>query len=209
MTEAGESAAQPSWAPGASPFHAKGALYLAAQQFYDATIAGGARAVAATLAPDLRAFFERKFAQRDDYDLLPLTAINAAAARVVGVDALELNRRGARFTADRDLRGIARLVLRALSPTLVALKLPKLAMGYFDFGAADSERVADKRCRITQRNIPALLGDWMLSATEGFALVGLERTGARSPAFTAEPARPDGQLHGLPTVTLRFELSWK
>ncbi len=201
--------AAPSWAPGASPFHAKGALYLAAQQFYDHTIAGGARAVGATLPADVRAFFERTFAAREDYDVLPLVAINAAAARVAGVDALELNRRGARFTAERDLRGVARLVLRALSPAIVALKLPKLAMGYFDFGAADSERVGDKRCRVTQTGVPALLGDWMLSATEGFALVGLERTGARSPAFSSEPPRPDGESHGLPTVTLRFELSWK
>jgi hypothetical protein len=196
------------WPPGESPFHAKGALYQAAQDFYRREIPGGLDAVLAALDAPERAFFDRRFAQRDDYDVLPLPAIGARAAALAGVSAEELNRRGARWTAERDLRGVARLVLKLLSPSTLALKLPKLAMGYFDFGAAASALDGAKRCRVTQTGIPAVLAEWMLAATEGFSLVGLERTGARAPAFTARPSRPDGQAHGVPTVTLEFELSW-
>ncbi|HZS37934.1 MAG TPA: hypothetical protein VFF06_13950 [Polyangia bacterium] len=199
----------PEWAPGESPFHARGALYEAAQEFYREQIPGGLPAVLGALAPAERAFFDRRFAARDHYDVLPLPKIGAAAAQLAGLSAEELNRRGARWTAERDLRGVARLVLRLLSPTTLALKLPKLAMGYFDFGAATSALDGAKRCRVTQTGIPALLAEWMLSATEGFSLVGLERTGARAPAFAAQPPRPDGESHGVQTVKLEFELSWR
>jgi hypothetical protein len=198
----------PRWAPGASPFHAKGALFEAAQQFYVQEVPGGLDAVLRGLDEPERAFLDRRFQARDDYDVLPLVTINAAAARLVGVAADELNRRGARWTAERDLRGLAKLVLRMLSPATLALKLPKLAMRYFDFGEADSTLDGPRRCRVTQAGIPVVLADWMLSATEGFSLVGLERTGARAPVFRAKPSRPDGETHGVPTVTLEFELSW-
>src|SRR4051812_25004889 len=74
-----------SFAPGKSPFHAKGVTYRNVFQYVDETLEGGrARLLAAIDDPALRAFASQPFLAGSLYDVVPMLAIVEAAAGLLG-----------------------------------------------------------------------------------------------------------------------------
>src|SRR6476659_1818654 len=112
------------WPAGQSPFRSRGLLYQGARDFYELAVPGGSRAVEAALPVDVAAFFRQMFTPSLMFDALPIVTVSAVAAKLAGKPHLEMVRDNARWLAERDIRGIHKLLLGVLSPATVAVRLP-------------------------------------------------------------------------------------
>jgi hypothetical protein len=197
-------------------FHAKGLVFLGAREFYAERVEGGCDAVAASLDPETKAFFEQRFLSGAWYDVMPILPISIGAARVAKVPHPRMVRENAQWMAKRDLRGIYRLVVAVASVELVVGRLPDLSLRYFDFGRADGKMVGARRFESNRYGIPAALADWFVFASAGFVPVALETAGAKGVHVRASPHVPDGHAqraqgaaHGVPLVRTKFEITWE
>lgn len=194
------------FAVGQSPFRARGLLYQGARDFYETIVPGGAAAVRGMLDPELGAFFAQMFTPSLLFDALPIVAISAGVARALKQPHYDLVRQNARWLAERDIRGVHRLLLGVLSPSTVAQRLPRAALRYFDFGKAEAAMVGDKTCDARQYEIPAYLAAWFVAAVEGFVPVALQKAGGKMPRVRSTGASA-AKAPETP-ITLGFEFSW-
>ena len=190
-------------------FRAKGLVFLGAREFFAAHVPGGCAAVTAHLAPDVAAFFEQTFLSGNWYDVMPILAISAAAARAAGKAHSRVVRENAEWLAKRDLRGIYRLIVAVASVEMVAQRLPDLSLRYFDFGRAEGNMAGERLFESNRFGIPAPLADWFTAATMGFVPVALGSAGAKNVHVRASPHAADGHAHGVALVRTKFEISWE
>src|SRR5260221_5621605 len=100
------------YAPGASPFHSKGTIWMGVRTCVEECVVGGVDAVARELDPPLRDFFTQMFVSPGWYDILPVTPVADAIGRVMNVGRMEYVRQRALWQAERDMRGVYRLLLK-------------------------------------------------------------------------------------------------
>ena len=135
--------------PRPKAFRAKGLVYLGAREYYNEVVPGGAAAVRAAIADTgdraLSAFFEQHFVASGWYDILPVATISAFAARLRGIPHAQQVRENSAWLAKRDLRGVYRILVSMSSVAMVAMRLPRLSMRYFDFGARTERWSASRR----------------------------------------------------------------
>ncbi len=197
------------FACGESPFRMKGLVYGAAKECYDELIPDGSAAVLAHMeSGTLREFFGQTFLPGAWYDALPLVRVSAVAARVAGKTHAQLIRGNAAWVAARDVRGVYKFLLQLASADLVAQRLGRVSMQYFDFGGAEGSIIRPKVLESYRFGIPAPMAQWFIHAAEGFTPVALELTGARNVRVRSWSPKPDGQVEGMTTVRIRFEVSW-
>jgi hypothetical protein len=110
--------------------------------------------------------------------------------------------------ANRDLRGIYKLIVSVASVEMVVERLPGLSLRYFDFGQADGKMTGDKSFEATRSGIPIMLADWFAVATTGFVPFALGVAGAKDVRVRASPHVSDGHAHGVALVRTKFEISW-
>jgi hypothetical protein len=139
---------------------------------------------------------------------MPILPSAVSAARLRKIPVAQHVRENAVWVAQRDLRGVYKIILTLASVEAVAMRLGGLSMRYFDFGAADTRKVGPTAIESDRLGIPAALGTWFTWCAEGFIPVALKLAGARSVSVHAAGARPDGDAHGIPTVRLTFEIAW-
>ena len=194
---------------GESPFRMKGLVYGAAKECYDETIRGGVDAVLALIdSAPLRVFFSQTFLPGAWYDALPIVRISAVAARAAGKTHAALVRGNAAWVAARDVRGVYKFLLQLASAEMVAQRLARVSMQYFDFGGADGKMIRDKVLESHRFGIPAPMAQWFIHAAEGFTPVALELTGARDVRVRSSTPKPEGEVSGMTTMRIRFEVSW-
>ena len=196
----------------ASSFRAKGLVHLGAIDFWEATVPGGARAVRAALIaagqePCAR-FYEDRFVAGGWYPVMPVLPSAVAAARLRRKAVGDHVRENSAWLAERDLRGVYRVILSVVSVDAVANRLGGLSMRYFDFGAAETRAVEGGAIESSHVGIPAALGSWFNWCAEGFVPVALKMAGARSVEVRTSPPLPDGSRDGVDIVRLRFEIRW-
>jgi hypothetical protein len=199
--------------PGESPFHAKGLVYGGAREYWGQRVPGGIEALrnalGATGDASLARFLDTPFTPSGWYDALPVVPLSAVAARLVGVPQAQLVRENAAWLAERDLNGVYRVILMMASVEMVAMRLGKLSMQYFDFGRAETVRVRDRVVESRRFGIPAPLAPWFIFAADGFVPVALKLAGAKSVRLRHGSPLPEGLLHGAPAVQIRFEIQWE
>lgn len=83
-------------------------------------------------------FVSRLFLPVGLYDVLPLRPFTEAIALAEGRPYDESVRDRARTIAQRDIGGLYKLLLRAVSPMTTLDRLPRVAQRYFDFGVAST-----------------------------------------------------------------------
>lgn len=195
------------WPIGESPFRARGLLFQGAIDYYDVAIPGGRAALLQSLEPRLRAFSEQMFIPSAKFDALPVVPLSAAAAKLLGRPHLDLVRDNARWLAERDLRGVLKLLLGVLSAATVAQRLPRAALRYFDFGEGEAAMSAPNVCHGRQHAIPAFLAEWFAAAVEGFVPVVLQKAGARMPRVRTL-GTPATVTASTQLISLEFEFGW-
>jgi hypothetical protein len=199
-------------APDPDRFRTKGLVHAGAVEFWDAMVPGGAQAVRATLIDsgqeEAARFYETRFVPGAWYPVLPVLVSAVAAARLRRKAVGDHVRENSAWLAERDLRGVYRVVLTVASVDAVARRLGGLSMRYFDFGSAETRPVSRGVVESDRAGIPAPLGPWFNWCAEGFVPVALKMAGAKSVAVRTSQPVPEGTMHGVATVRLRFEMRW-
>ena len=156
----------------------------------------------------LKNFLAQNFLAASWYDVMPLLAFSKMAAQVANVPHSKYARDGARFTANRDINGVHRVFLKLASPKLVADRLPRMMLQYFDFGSVEAEATGPRSYEILAREIPEPISEWLMLMIEGFVPVALQLAGAQSVVAKMDPPKPDGSAKGVSLVATRLHLVW-
>jgi hypothetical protein len=200
--------------PGESPFHVKGLVYQGLAEFFDASVPGGTPAVHAYAGREdesgsLGRFLATSFVAGSWFDALPVEPLTEAAARVRGTTHAKLVREAAAFLARRDLRGVYKFALAGATPDVLAMRLPGLTMRYFDFGAADAERVGEQTILCVRSGVPESLARWFVWVMEGYVPTALTLAGAVDVRVNAnEPRRETSTSTSAAIVRLEFRIAW-
>jgi hypothetical protein len=196
--------------PGTSPFHVKGLTYRNAIDFFDSDLAGGSAAVIAELRDvRLREFLSQRFLAGTWYDVLPIVSILQTAAQVGRRTPLELMRKMARESAQKDINGVYRLLLKLASPETVVERLPGAAKQVFSFVTVAVQNFGERAYRVTSDGVPTLVAGIYMASTEAYVARALELAGAREVRQLWLAPTPLGSREGLPIVRLNRELHWK
>jgi hypothetical protein len=189
-------------------FNAKGLVYLGAYDFYAERVPDGCEAVTAQLEPATATFFKQRFLTGGWYDVMPILPISRGAARAAQCPWPRFIRQNAIWLAERDLRGIYRVVVSIASAELVVQRLPELSLRYFDFGDAAGKMVDDRVFEADRYGIPEPLVEWFSIVTSGFVPVALGLAGAKNVRVRTLGHDPDGEAHGVPLVRSRYHITW-
>lgn len=189
-------------------FHTKGLVYLGAREYWDERLPGRLPSLLEAVDEEQRAVLEQPFLAASWYDVLPIDGLSRTAARLAGVTQAQLVRANAAMLAERDVHGVYRFLLKLASPELVAARLPRAALQYFDFGAAHGEMTGPRTFEAVRSGVPTELSTWMSACVEGFAPVALALAGARDIEVISGAPEADGHAHGHKTVTIPFAIRW-
>lgn len=194
---------------GQSPFHGKGALYLATREFFDHNIQGGFDALVSEIEePELKAFIAQRFLPSGWYDLLPARSLMGYAARALRMPVDDYLLYRVRYQARRDLSGIHAWVLRMAPPSLVAPRLPTVLARTFDFATAESHAEARDSLVLSIHGVPVLLADWFRVVLQVYAETAMKLAGAQTVTLEPLPSTREGERGGLPLLRLQACLRW-
>jgi len=193
---------------GASPFRIKGSGYLLHLQYVDEHIPGGRQAMnAAIRTPELRAFFDQTFFAGHLFDIYPLVAVGHTCARLVGTSFERFIRLRSRHQAEGDLKLFRKMIVRVVSPEMLAARIPLIFASYFDFGT--TEIVERETAAITGlvSGVPKDLAPWMSFVSDETVRFMLEYNGVKN-LRSRIAFEPDGERDGIALVKIRSTLQW-
>lgn len=197
------------YAAGESPFRAKGNVYRALLESADRRVPGGHRAVIAHLTdPALVRFFAQPFLAGASFDLLPLVPFGVVGARLASMSYPEFVRGGAAFTAERDMRGIYKFLLRFASPAAMVQRLPKILLQYFNFGKVEGRFLSERSYQALVSDVPQPVNLWLMNVAHGFMPVVMKAAGARDVALKVGQATTDSHRHGVEMLRATFTITW-
>jgi hypothetical protein len=156
----------------------------------------------------LERFLSQSFVAGGWYDVFPIVPLSRAAARLAGLTHRRLLRDNAAWMARRDLHGVYKAVLQLASVEMVAMRLPRLSLRYFDFGSSSGAMVGRKQMTSQRTGIPASLGEWFMHCTEGFVPVALALAGARGVVVKCASTPGAVRRAGHELVDITVDLSW-
>ncbi len=195
--------------PGDGPFLARGVVYVATLTYVKKKARGGLEAVLAHVE-DARVtgFFDQLFIAAGKYDIAPLIALHAAAADLEATTAERFCHARSRESAEHDIKGIYRMLLRLSSTTKVAEKLPQAFNRYFSPCRCGASDVVDGRLVASFARFPESTARWYVAAVEGFVSRALEMAGAKNVRFQWSNVRADENVEGIATLALDVEIVW-
>jgi hypothetical protein len=198
------------FAPGESPFHAKGIQYVDAIAFYNEHVPGGWEGLTASIGePKLKAYLSQRFLAGAWYDVFPFVAAHRAASIASGQPYLDFIRRVAGFTIGKQFRGIYRVFLKIGRPDAVVRSLPDIAAKYYNFLRVDVKQIGPNHYETRAGGLPTVVAPSYQVSSEVAVITALEIAGARNIRHRWMPAEQDGEAHGLPLVRVRREIRWE
>jgi hypothetical protein len=196
---------------GASPFRVKGVLYLGTQTYFAARVKGGMEALLARIEDEpLRAFIAQKFLPASFYDVLPVYPLIHAEARACNQPVATYLRQRAEYQAEQDMSGVYKVLLKLASPEAVAARLPRLVTQILNFGKAEAATgpTTPGLRSFELTGMPAILLAWYMNGLAVYAQHALRLAGARTCQVSVRQPDPEGQLHGVDVVKVRFDIQW-
>jgi hypothetical protein len=173
-------------------------------------VPGGLPALFAELRDaKLRSFYEQHFLDGTWYDVLPYPAMLHAAGHLCELSPLEVARRTAAAGAEKNVKGIHRLLLQLTSPEQFVERLPAVAKQYLSFATVHVERMAPNLWVSTADGIPASILQVYMTTTEAFTSRALELAGAKEPRQSWHPPKVTGQCNKITVAQVAREISWK
>lgn len=203
---------QPMFRWGASPFHARGAIYrdtvVAAERLLSKRELRLAEVLQKHGDPLLESFMSRRFSPTDWYDIGPVIHLAPIVAKACGMTLSQHMRESGVAHAEWALRGFSGIILKLLSSETVATWLPRISAWYHDFGAVETRTVGERHVRGVRSGLPVYM-------VRGWSIVGMHFTehvlahsGARDPRAHLLDAEPDGTEAGCPLYRVTFEVRW-
>ncbi len=198
---------EPDKLPADSPFMGRGILFSAVVAYIKEKSAGGLAAVKAALGPHADET-DRIYLAAAEYPIAGLVRIAAAAATANQRDLFPFIRERAVATADADLRGIYKLLLKVTSPESTASHLWKAFNRYFAPCRADTRDLGPGKLVATLHGIPSCIDGWYVASTEGFVSRAVELAGAKGTTITWSQPLPDTPRAGIATSRIDFDVRW-
>jgi hypothetical protein len=196
------------FAPGESPFHCKGMIWLGIQLFIDQFVPGGRPAVLAQLSHEHATFLSELFVAPGWYDLLPINPVADGIAAAMKVDRMEYVRRNAQWAAEQDLAGVYKALLRSATPLGVCHRFASIYAQHYDFGKAQVVKEQSNQVEALASGMPEAVAWWWKRASECYLVPVLRAAGARSPRLTWVSTESDGRANGVPLVRIRSLTTW-
>jgi len=194
---------------GTSPFRIKGTAYRGHLDYAEAQVPGGQAAIVAQIRdPALRAFLSQPFLASSWYDILPMLPLGAAVARLVGMPLDDFLRFRTRLQAESDMRGVYKVLLHFVTVESLALRIPRIANTYYDFGSADARVLAPGHVESRRTGVPEFLLPWHNPVSETYMERVIGLGGARSPSVRVTRVERDGSAHGVRTAAVTFAMRW-
>ena len=195
--------------PGGGPFLARGLVYVASLNYVEKKTPGGLQALLKHVGDSrITSFFEQLFITAGKYDIAPLIALHVAAADLEGTSTEHFCHARSRESAEHDIKGIYRMLLRFTSTTKVAEKLPHAFNRYFSPCRCRLTGVSRGQLRASFAQFPEPTAGWYVQAVEGFVSRALEMAGAEDVRFKWSNVRADDDVAGVSTVALDVEIAW-
>jgi hypothetical protein len=198
--------------PVASPssgFSAKGTTWLGLCNYVEQHVPGGLRAVRDRLSPELAQFMSQTFIPLGWYDILPLPPVARAVASIMNVSLAEYVRRQASWRAERDLRGIYKLLLKLSSPEAVVRRFPNIYSQLYNFGRIEVLHIEKGRVDSCAFGMPEPVAEWWMKATESYMAVVMTAAGAKGHRTMWRPVEPDGSRRGVSLVRVACCTVWQ
>jgi hypothetical protein len=195
---------------GTTSFRVKGHVYQKMKENVASTLDGGVERLLERIEQqDIRDFFQQRFLGGSWYDALPMAPLTYAHARLAGEPLHRFTRERGRITAEQDVPGIYKALLRLFSPATRISRLPRGATFYFSFGKAAAEQLEPTRARTTLSQLPYSLAPMLAGVLEGFIAVALEQSGAKGVQVRTLDVCYDGDVvDDVPTAWVRHESTW-
>ena len=194
------------YAPGDSPFHARGSTYIAVQEYVQAKLPGGMSSVVAAVPEGPhRDFAMQKFASDAWYDALPLRPITERIAMLEGIDWEASICSHAEHRAQQQLGMLGRMRMR--TPDKALEQLEREGIEGFNFGKSEFVATDQARARLLFHEVPQPLGSWFLANSRGFGQVLLAHAGAKQ-VVVGGRLIPKGRQDRMGLVDVRVDINW-
>jgi hypothetical protein len=195
--------------PGDNPYRVKGTAYRGHNEYVAEHVPGGTAAmIAAFEDPALREFFAQPFLAATFYDVYPLAAAGHVCAALTDVSFAEFLRVRTRYQAERDARGIYKVLLKLTSAESVAMRLPRLIAQYFDFGTAEAHVIQPRFISGERGGTPRPLAEWYSLVQENYLVTVLELAGAKNVFVRTHRPRVTERIDGVDIVSFRADVKW-
>jgi hypothetical protein len=196
--------------PGASPFHVKGIAYRGLVRLVEKRVPGGMEGLERELDDArLAAFVRQPFLAASRYDLLPMTPIIVAIARLLG-ESLEglATQLGAREAA-HDIEKLYGRLFAAMTFDNLPLFLARFDGQYYDFGDCAGELVEPGHVVLRRAGLPEYVVRWIAPMYSSYIGEILEKKGAGYVEVTPRPPRDAGMRSSFPIVDLEVDVRWR
>jgi hypothetical protein len=195
--------------PGKSPFHIKGVVMQGVLAYLAKKCPGGVEIVFNKIEdPLVQAFYRQQFLAASWYDFLPFLHFAAAAGAAMRVSTARFVAEHAAWQAERDVRGIHRLLLMLASPEKVAERLGVAFARYFDFATVEVSKVATGMSDVVVRGLPAIVLPWYKVSVHAAAQSILSLAGARNFEATYSTIEAAGHKAGIPLINFTVHRTW-
>lgn len=193
----------------ASPFHAKGTLYIGTKTYFDACHDGGWDTFLDSVEDEsLREFLSQNFLASSWYDVMVVPALIREESRARGLTLTRYLEERTRWQAERDIHGVYRSLLKLTNPQMVAKRLPRLITQMFDFGQTHVEVRDNHSVNASYSGIPAALETWLANALVVYATTAMTFAGASNVRLRREPTVPTEDMLGIHTVMMSLVMQW-
>jgi hypothetical protein len=194
---------------GESPFRVKGVLYQGTQSFFGTKVKGGRPALLGAIDDErLRAFIDQKFLPSSWYDVLPVYPLIQAEARACNLPLNVYLRARSEWQAEQDMGGVYKVLLKLANPAAVIERLPRVGAQLFNFVTSEPLDSAERMRSFALPGMPAILVPWYSNGFVIYAQHALRLAGARSVQVVMDKPDPQGQLHGVDVVRVKYTITW-
>lgn len=194
--------------PGESPFHAKGIIWLAAQQIMEARVPGGVAAVCEAM-PAHAAFLSQIFVASGHYDILPIAELAQTAARLAGTTAEEYVKTSGKLAAEGWMRGIHKSILRQTSPVDVCKRFSSMMRQLYNFGRPELVTITNRSVDAVTGDIPEPLVWWWTTSSIGFVEVLVRAAGGKDGSIRFDDPQLETMRHGVRIMKVPSTTYWR
>lgn len=192
-----------------SPFRAKGVLYRGTVSFFEEHAERGIGLVIDELPPGrLKHFLAQQFQAGSWYEVMIVPALIDAEARALRMSLETYLVYRTRWQAERDTKGVYRLLLKLSSPATVVERLPQLITQMFNFGRPFLEQLEPRRVGLSVSGIPLQLVPWLETSFRVYIETAVKLAGASECEMKVFAPNVQSPRSGFSMATLRGEVSW-
>lgn len=194
----------------ASPFRAKGGLFINTRTFFEKNADKGFESLREVLgAGPLRDFVDQHFLSGSWYEVMHVPQLIAAEASAMRMTERRYLRHRTEWQAAADMGGAYRILLRVASPEVVVPRLPKVMTQMFNFADPTVSMLGPKEYRMSVDGVPAALGTWLHTALEIYVEYAITASGGQNAFVAMERPRVLESREGFPMLALSMRVTWE